>query len=390
MRVPDRHVLDRVPVALQMWELERGILTRAWASEEARRRVDLPCDADALASACHAQEPALLEWPGEGDAWWRVQITPLGGTAVLAAFMDITAHRAHLRSLRASEHLNGEILSRLQEGVVVIDMETRVVVVNDAAAALYGVTVEEIAERPLSAIPIDLLDDRGHLLTDEQLPILRALRGDAVSGEVVRFVRRDGSLLWVEVHANPLRDEAGELYGAVASFDDVTARVEHDRRMRHEADHDALTGLANRRALERTLEAALGRASARSRAVGVVMLDLDGFKAINDTHGHAAGDAALREVAGRLRRCVRERDLVARLGGDEFVVVLTDLERPAAVAEAVERLREALVPPFGEMALGAAIGVALFPSDGGTAADLLAHADRAMYVDKGARNGSLR
>jgi len=265
-----------------------------------------------------------------------------------------------------------------------------VVVVNDAAAALYGVAVEEITDRPLSAIPIDMLDDRGHLLTDEQLPLVRALSGEQVSDQVVRFVRRDGSLLWVEIHANPLRDEQGELYGAVASFDDVTARVEQDRRTRHEADHDALTGLANRRALERTLEAALGRASARSRSVGVVMLDLDGFKAINDTHGHAAGDAALREVAGRLRRCVRERDLVARFGGDEFVVVLTDLEGNEAVVSSVERVREALLPPFGELELRAAIGVALFPSDGGTAADLLAHADRAMYVDKGARNGSLR
>ncbi|RKQ93622.1 PAS domain S-box-containing protein/diguanylate cyclase (GGDEF)-like protein [Solirubrobacter pauli] len=373
-----------------MWELSGGELTRTWASEEARRRADLPCDRAQLAAACQAQAPAVLEWPGEADTWWRVQITPLGGTSVLAAFMDITAHRAHLRSLRASEHLNGEILSRLQEGVVVVDMDARVVVVNDAAAALFGVAVQDIADRPVSGIPVDLLDDHGHLLSDEQQPLTRALLGEEVSDQVVRFVRRDGSLLWVEIHANPLRDEHGEQYGAVASYDDVTARVEQDRRTRHEADHDALTGLANRRALERTLEAALGRAAARSRAVGVVMLDLDGFKAINDTRGHAAGDSALREVAARLRRCVRERDLVARLGGDEFVVVLTDLDRVDAVADSVERVREALTPSFDDMELRAAIGVALYPSDGGTADDLLAHADRAMYVDKGARNGSLR
>ena len=125
------------------------------------------------------------------------------------------------------------------------------------------------------------------------------------------------------------------------------------------------------------------------------MLDLDGFKAINDTHGHAAGDEALREVARRLRRCVRERDLVARLGGDEFVVVLTDLGgRSGAVQDSMERIREALASrsPFDgtSSGLGAAIGVATFPADGGNAADLLAHADRAMYADKGARNGSLR
>ena len=125
------------------------------------------------------------------------------------------------------------------------------------------------------------------------------------------------------------------------------------------------------------------------------MLDLDGFKAINDTHGHAAGDEALREVARRLRRCVRERDLVARLGGDEFVVVLTDLgARSRAVQDSMERIQAALAEPITfdgtQLGLGAAIGVATFPADAGDAADLLAHADRAMYAAKGARNGTLR
>ena len=125
------------------------------------------------------------------------------------------------------------------------------------------------------------------------------------------------------------------------------------------------------------------------------MLDLDGFKAINDTYGHAAGDEALREVARRLRRCVRERDLVARLGGDEFVVVLTDLDgRSQAVQDSMTRIREALAQPIAfdgtSLGLGVAIGVATFPADGGDAADLLAHADRGMYAAKGARNGSLR
>ena len=230
---------------------------------------------------------------------------------------------------------------------MVIDTDARVVVANEAAAELFGVPLGELMDRPLSAIPLDLLDERGHLLASERLPLMRALAGEEVSDEVVRFVRRDGSLLWVEVHANPLHHDDGVLYGAVASYDDVTQRVEQDRRTRYEADTDPLTGLANRRALERTLEAALARAGARSRSVGLLMLDLDGFKAINDTHGHAAGDEALREVARRLRRCVRERDLVARLGGDEFVVVLTDLGgRSEAVQDSMERIREALAEPI--------------------------------------------
>ena len=151
---------------------------------------------------------------------------------------------------------------------MVIDTDARVVVANEAAAELFGVPLDELMDRPLSAIPLDLLDERGHLLAAERLPLMRALAGEEVSDEVVRFVRRDGSLLWVEVHANPLHHDDGVLYGAVASYDDVTQRVEQDRRTRYEADTDALTGLANRRALERTLAAALTRAGARSRSVG--------------------------------------------------------------------------------------------------------------------------
>ena len=389
MDAVERHVLDSVPVALQMWEAGARSLTLRYSNDEAERSA-LPAGGEQLRAACLAQEPVTLELTGDGSCW-RVQVTPLGDSAILAAYWDVTARKAHARSLHASERLNREILSGLQEGVVVVDTDTRVVVVNEAAAELFGLPLDELMDRPLSGIPVDLLDDRGHLLPNERLPLLRALRGEEVTGQVVRVVRRDGSLLWVEVHANPLHDEDGVLYGAVASYDDVTARVEQDRRVRHEADHDALTGLANRRSLERTLASALARASARGRSVGVVMLDLDGFKTINDTHGHAAGDRALREVAMRLRRCVRERDLVARLGGDEFVVVLTDLGgRSEAVQDSVERIREALSEPFGGMRLSAAIGVATFPADGGSEADLLAHADRAMYVDKAARNGSLR
>src|SRR3954447_15254352 len=386
----ERHVLDTVPVGLRMWEEMRGELKLRYANEEAKR-LPLPGPSEQLLAACREQQPVTLELPGEDDAWWRAQVTPLGGRSILAAYSDITEHKRHERSLQASEQLNRKILAGLQEGVIVVDTDARVVVVNEAAAQLFGVPLEQFADKPLSAVPVDLLDDRRHLIPAERLPLQRALRGEEVTAMIVRVVRRDGSLLWVEVHANPLHDAEGVLYGAVASYDDVTARVEQARRTRHEADHDPLTGLANRRALERTLDAALARAGARARSVGVIMLDLDGFKAINDTHGHPAGDRALQEVAVRLRRCVRERDLVARLGGDEFVVVLTDLGgRSGAVADSVTRIHEALAEPFGAMALRSAIGVATFPSDGGSAADLLAHADRAMYVDKANRSGSLQ
>ena len=385
MDAADRHVLDAVPVGLQVWEAVGDALTLLYANTAA---AVLPADPVWL-EACIAQEERTLDVPLE-DSWWRARATPLGGRSIAVAAWDITEHKIAERSLRTSERLNREIISGLLEGVMVVDTDARVVLANEAAARLFGVAVNELVGRPLSAVPVDLLDDRGRLLDADCLPLTRALHGEEVRSVVVRLVRRDGTLLWIEAHANPLVDEEGGVYGAVASYDDVTLRVEEDRRNRHEADTDPLTGLANRRALERTLGSALARASVRGRVAAVLMLDLNGFKAINDSHGHAAGDAALREVARRLRRCVRERDLVARLGGDEFVVLLTDVGGSSGAAqEACERVDAALSAPIvleqGEMTLRAAIGVATFPGDAADAPSLLAVADRAMYAAKGRR-----
>jgi diguanylate cyclase (GGDEF)-like protein/PAS domain S-box-containing protein len=412
MDADQRHVLDAVPVGLQIWEAtgdDPRSLTLLYANPEATREggFDLApfigktvtevfpatrFGTVSLHAVALRQEAATLEFSYGGDerlseSWWELKTTPLGGRRVLVAVRNVTEAKLAERGLRDSERLNRSIVAGLQEGVIVLDTDARIVLANAAAAKLLG--VDELAGRALSGVPVDVLDDRGHLLTDERLPLTRALRGEAVYGEVVRFVRPDGTLLWIETHANPLVDEEGNVRGAVASYDDVTARVERDRRTRQEADTDPLTGLANRRALERTLQAAISRAQQRDRCVAVLMLDLNGFKAVNDRHGHAAGDEALREVARRLRRCVRERDLVARLGGDEFVVVLTDLGADAAV-DTVERVRAALAEPIAvdhgtDVELRAAIGVAGFPADAATVADLLSVADRAMYAAKASR-----
>ena len=295
MDAADRHVLDSVPVGLQIWEaVGDGVrsLTLRYVNVEASKQAgfdltgrvgkslpdvfedfDAPWNEKVLA-ACLAGEPQQHELH-VGERWWHVQVTPLGARQAVATYWDVTERKR-------SERLSRAIVAELQEGVLVIDTSERVVLANDAAAELFGLPVDQLSGRALSALPVDVLDGRGRLVADNRMALIRALRGEEVTGDVVRLVRSDGTLLWIEVHANPLTDDDGEVYGAVATCEDVTARVERDRRTRHEADTDALTGLANRRALERTLEAALRRAGARSRSVGVVMLDLDGFKAIND------------------------------------------------------------------------------------------------------------
>lgn len=178
MNAADRHVLDVVPVGLQVWEAFGDALTLRYANEEAKGQAlpDDPGWRQTMLAAIGAQEAATFELEAAGDVWWRAQITPLGAGSILAAYWNITAQKLHERSLKASERLNREILSGLQEGVVVVDTDARVVVANEAAAAIIGVSLDELMDRPLSAVPVDLLDDRGHLLAPEQLPLPRALR----------------------------------------------------------------------------------------------------------------------------------------------------------------------------------------------------------------------
>jgi diguanylate cyclase (GGDEF)-like protein/PAS domain S-box-containing protein len=279
------------------------------------------------------------------------------------------------------------IIGSLQEGLMVVDRDGRVVKANEVVAELWGVELDGLIGTRWADLPIEVFGTEDERAPADQQPVLRALRGETVRGALVQLARRDGSSIWAEVNASPLVGPGGDDLGALSTYVDVTERVHRERRTRHEADSDPLTGLANRRALERALQVAIERARREEREVAVLMLDLDGFKMLNDRWGRLAGDRALRAVARRLQRCVRERDLVARAGGDEFVIVLPDLTPGAPVArESKARVVAALSAPLrfegGSTTLRAAIGVATFPQHGADAVSLLAHADRQMYAAK--------
>lgn len=187
------------------------------------------------------------------------------------------------------------------------------------------------------------------------------------------------------------RDEIGVLARSFAEMQEqIQAQVAelHDKQeeLDHLASHDNLTGLPNRRLFLDRLEQSLARARRNDDYLILLFIDLDRFKEINDTHGHAAGDAILRAVAERVRAAVRQSDTVARLGGDEFIVLLEGAHHPAAIDQLAQKVLAALVPPvaFGAAALqiGASIGISQFPQDGQDATEIIAAADRAMYRAK--------
>jgi diguanylate cyclase (GGDEF)-like protein len=225
--------------------------------------------------------------------------------------------------------------------------------------------------------------------------LARALAGPNPVEHEWRALRRDGELAWFWGELSVERDEAGQPVAVRGVCQDVTEHRTNAERVFRLAHHDPLTGLANRTLLAERVEDALARARRAGSKLAVLCLDLDGFKAVNDLHGHAVGDSLLREVASRLQRSVRDIDTVARLGGDEFVVLQIDPVQPRSARQMADRLVAILAEPCDlgiedtRPMVTASIGVALFPDDGATVDELLRNADTALYRAKwSGKNGA--
>jgi diguanylate cyclase (GGDEF)-like protein/PAS domain S-box-containing protein len=207
--------------------------------------------------------------------------------------------------------------------------------------------------------------------------------------------RSDGAVRYFSVSGEPRFAADGRFLGYRGVGRDITEVVLARERIASLAYHDPLTGLANRASLAPALEQAVERTRRRGTLLAGVFLDLDGFKQINDLHGHDAGDRLLMETAQRLRAALRSSDPVARLGGDEFFVVLEDLQSGAPAERVAKKLLAALLEPYDlgnatQARISASIGISLFPDDAGDAATLMKHADSAMYTAKQAGKNSYR
>ncbi len=217
-----------------------------------------------------------------------------------------------------------------------------------------------------------------------------------------RMVHEDGTVKWVLEQAFPIDDEHGNPWLIQGVLFDISDRKAAEEQVAFLAYHDKLTGLPNRHLFEELLENSIARARRSDTGVGVVFLDLDNFKLVNDSLGHHAGDLLLAQLADRLRICTRDTDLVARQGGDEFMVLLADLERGTGVPDAPDpamvvaesvalRIRDALAEPFDLAGTSfyatGSIGISLFPQDASDAATLLKNADHAMYQSKKSHPG---
>jgi diguanylate cyclase (GGDEF)-like protein/PAS domain S-box-containing protein len=305
-----------------------------------------------------------------------------GEEVLVAVIADVTERKRAEEQLR----LAAQVFEHSSQGIMLTQPDHCIVSVNRGFSRITGFAATEVTGRNARILGTALPESTAWR------DVWRAVRqSGSWEGEVVNR-SRDGQIYpaWLTVSA--VRDDAGRLVQYVTLLADASERQAREERLRWLAQHDVLTDLPNRLLLMDRLRQVLLQARRSGTHAAVMMLDLDRFKAVNDHHGHDAGDHVLREAGDRLRALVREVDTLSRFGGDEFVIVMAAAGRAEAGLVA-DKLIATLLEPFDldacQVTIGASIGIAVFPEDGLNADALLTAADVAMYVAKAA-GGSAR
>ena len=281
-----------------------------------------------------------------------------------------------------------DTLNCIADAVICTDMSGNITFFNPIAGSMVGWTLKEAAGRHLTEVFRIVDATTRKAILD---PMAKAA-SENLTGKLplnCLLIRRDGHEVFIEDSVAPIHDREGTVTGAVIVFRDVSAARAQSEQMAHLAEHDSLTGLPNRLLFCDRVGQAISLARRHGGQVAVLFVDLDGFKQINDSMGHAAGDKLLQSVAKRLLACVRDPDTVSRYGGDEFAVLLQDVHRPEDAAATARRvlsaLDEAHLIDGQQVHVTASIGVSVFPDDGLDAETLIKNADTAMYRAK--KNG---
>ena len=308
---------------------------------------------------------------------------------LLGTNRDITDRVRDAEALRASEDQFRGAFENSATGMAIVGLDGRWRMVNPALCAITGYTAAELLTRTFT----DITHPEDRAVSPAQLRDLLEGRRDTYQIEK-RYVHKLGHLVWVQANVSLVRDAEGRPRHLISQIVDVSERRRLQEEIEHLALHDQLTGLPNTRLLLDRLERALATARRTKQPAGLMYMDLDGFKPVNDTYGHAAGDLVLKEFSSRVSSALRANDTIARVGGDEFVAVLGAVAGEPEARLAAERVLAAVARTFdiggAQVSISASIGIALFPADGEDPQSLLQHADSAMYEAKHAGKNSFR
>ena len=325
---------------------------------------------------------------GAADYLLKDRLARLGPAVAraIAVKMDREQRKKAESALRESEQRFRRVFEEGAVGIAIISRELRIEDVNETFSRLVGSARDRMIGR--SFIDFVHPDDAAKAADH----IRRAFAGEpAGGGHEQRLVTEDGGVVWVQVNASVVRDDEHRPLYAIVVIQDVSERRRVERELQYRALHDALTDLPNRTLLADRLRRAILTAQRDSRSTAILLMDLDGFKKVNDSLGHSAGDQVLRELARRLKEATRESDTVARLGGDEFAVIPGQAIDLTGIEASARRVLGVFTEPFklGEVAfqLSASLGIAVYPEHGRDEATLMRHADAAMYTAKRAQTG---
>lgn len=351
----------------------------------------------------HQMDAALLNSRGPAIQQYEYQVASAGSIrdvmfnkesmfnedgellGLVGVIMDITDRKRMENSLRRAEERYRALYMNAAEGIFTASMEGVFLGVNPAMAGMFGYDSPQAMRVQVHDVGTQLfVQPERYAELQERLRIERV-----VSGFEAQVVRADGAVRWASISARGmfgLGDRLERIEGLVM---DVTVQKQSAEELARLVVTDPLTGIANRIGMNQYLEKTLRQGARSGCRVGLLFIDLDGFKPINDQFGHRVGDMVLAQVAERLCARLRSADLAARVGGDEFAVVLWDVGESAAVERVSRELLVSLTEPYdcdGTLcSVGASIGASLYPAHGGTASDLLSAADSAMYEAKRAR-----
>ena len=301
---------------------------------------------------------------------------------------DITRRKRAEEALRTSERWSRAILDGIPDMAWLKDRQGRFILINEPFAAAAGKHAKDlVGKTDFDIWPTGMAE---RYQTDDQ----DVMKRRAAKRVEEPLSASDGIIRWIETIKTPVRNEHGEVVGTVGIARDITERKRMEDEIRHMAQHDALTGLPNRRFFVDIMKLELAQARRHKSKCGILFIDLDRFKEVNDTLGHEAGDQLLMQVARRLRETIRESDTVARIGGDEFNMILADLAHSEDASEIAVKIVKSLQGPFivngHELHITTSIGISIYPDDAEEIDNLLRFADIAMYHAKESGRNTFR
>ena len=283
------------------------------------------------------------------------------------------------QTLVAEKNFNQAVFESSPFAMYVRDQKGIIKHLNPAAEKLFGWKKAQSIGRAVRSVPADKVNESEELR-------LRVMHGESILQFETQRLKRDGTRFDVSVTSTPLRHASGDIEDFLTIAIDISERKASEKQIEFLAYRDVLTGLPNRLLLLDRFQQAVAHAEHEGTQVALLVLDLDNFNAINDSLGHAMGDAMLQGVAERLLECVRESDTISRQGGDEFAIVLSDLRGPDTLLPVLQMMRERLELPFTlngqEFITSACIGISFYPTDGKDFDTMLKKADTAMYRAK--------